>query len=85
MQTINTKCLLSSFLLKFNLLNQHNTDLVYIFFKSAFLNFIYFFLTYANYLNKNGFLFKTKLLYIVVILIFMKFFTKLYIFNSFDF
>lgn len=38
-----------------------------------------------SYLNKNGFLFKTKLLYILVILIFMKFFTKLYIFNSFDF
>ena len=38
-----------------------------------------------NYLKKNGFLFKTQLLYILVILIFMKFFTKLYIFNFFNF
>lgn len=38
-----------------------------------------------NYLNKNGFLFKTKLSCIVVILIFTKFFTKLYTFNFFDF
>jgi len=29
------------------------------------------------YLNINGFLFKTKLLYILVILIFMKFFTNI--------